>query len=178
MDYFAIEGVAGKYFTCQQFRATLSVASCSGRWKDAQSGKCFDTCKNCAIGATHSGKQVVAKPAQTMCARCGEFVTRLVTGGICLGCYNRYRETVKGRNGKGQPPRPVDVFWGDFSTTKVVTLHDVTLRASSCDSTVLLQHRTASFLEAIVRSLRTFSDPPVFYRRPRRREVRQISFLF
>lgn len=178
-EYFSIDGAPGRYFVCGQLKATLSVPSCSGRWKESQGGKRFETCRTCALGAEHSGRKMAVKPAKTMCCRCADLATRLVDGGVCMSCYNRQREVEKGKNGKGSAPRPVDVFFGNPNPTKVVVLHDVSVRVVNvAGRTSLVPSRSASPVEAIVRAIRKFVDSPAFVPRAGRHPMQQLNLLF
>jgi hypothetical protein len=178
-EYFSMGGVPGRYFVCSVFRATLGVPSCAGRWTAAQGGKRFDACKGCSLGAEHAGhKQSVQAPV-TACCRCGEPSIRRMIGGLCLSCKNREYEVVKGRNGKGAPPRPVDVYYGASSPHKGVFLHRVRLSAVADGHSVTLSlPRVATPLEAILRALRQFAVAPAFARPSSRHPLPQMSFHF
>jgi hypothetical protein len=64
-------------------------------------------CAGCEIGARHAGVSPPAPPPPPrppFCARCGRDDLRLVAGRLCVGCYNRQREALAGRNRRGSFP--------------------------------------------------------------------------
>lgn len=67
-------------------------------------------CLNCPIGAARAGRSValagseVLETTRTICVRCQRPVSRIVGGRFCVSCYNRDRELLRGRNGKGAVP--------------------------------------------------------------------------
>ena len=85
-------------FDCPALRATLSAANCADNWKHR---RCL-ACNGCPIGAEHAGENP-APPvrARLPCVRCGRSDLRLLSRCLCISCYNREREAVKGRNAKG-----------------------------------------------------------------------------
>jgi hypothetical protein len=69
-------------------------------------------CRGCSIGARHAGQPVAegleeapdqARAAIT-CTRCGEGGTKIVDGRLCISCYNREREVIRGVNRRGNAP--------------------------------------------------------------------------
>lgn len=114
IDYSTREDCPGLFFRCEPNRATISVMSCSGMWKQANAkGKRHDPCdrlhhcQRCEIGAAHSGEEVIKTSAlfgARMCSRCHRPSSRLIHGEQCPSCYNRERELVIGKNGKGTKP--------------------------------------------------------------------------
>jgi len=113
IEYRTIAGIPGTYFDCAPLRATMSTAACARSWSESQSTdncKCL-SCKGCAVGESHSGREpatVVPSAAPAVvwrCCHCGiSPTTRLVGGTYCVSCYNRRRELLIGRNGKGKFP--------------------------------------------------------------------------
>src|SRR5574337_1695676 len=90
-------------FDCQRLRATLSPTSCAEQWRHPRDGS---PCNGCPVGAHHAGKpSAPPKPIRPPCLRCGRSDGRLLAKVLCVGCYNRAREAVKGRNGKGSRPK-------------------------------------------------------------------------
>src|SRR5258708_28475715 len=117
-------------FRCIPLRATLSAATCARNFTGAACMACVD----CPTGRQHAdalslGKQ--AEDAPTSCVRCGRSGRcrgerlvgrfRLVRGNtLCVSCYNREREFVRGRNAKGAPP----VKWSGLREAHVeIDLH-------------------------------------------------------
>ncbi len=102
----------------------LTPNACAGMWDKARSlpDRSLDrvmACRGCPIGAGHAGKPVRAsKPALAragrLCPRCGKSATKFVFGRICISCYNREAEFVKGANARGTKPRKTKLrpFYG------------------------------------------------------------------
>lgn len=117
----AIPGTGLLVFDCQKLNASLSAASCAKSFLHQQNFACM----GCATGRRHAGRRPLPLPrkhygafedigrfplAQLIakkCTRCGDAVPRLIANIICITCYNRQAEVVKGRNGKGRFPRVV-----------------------------------------------------------------------
>lgn len=99
------QGITG--FECAALRATIQPHHCAANWTARRDGS---RCIACPIGAIHSGKpsstvQPTPPNSRQPCCRCGQRPTyRLIGGTFCPGCYNRSREVLKGRNGKGKLP--------------------------------------------------------------------------
>jgi hypothetical protein len=160
ITYFAMPGVDGQYFNCSALRATITPASCSARWKKSNHQS---VCHACEIGAQHSGKTVISRSAvsELMCARCHTGASRLVRGCLCVSCWNREAEVVKGFNAKGTPPRPHELFWGrpEGLKSKTVFVHKVAVSVVS-ESAVSVSKfdRVADTLEAMLSVLRKNGD--------------------
>lgn len=117
LTYFELPEMPGrKHFRCEKLRATLAVDSCASMWRTANE-KNLDRlarCKTCLIGATHAGETAASMSpmlGQTICARCQRTATRLIQHHLCISCYNRQREWLRGRNAKGTKPskmQPLD----------------------------------------------------------------------
>ena len=127
IDYFEVAGMPGKYFTCARY-GTMSPEACARNYRSApdtvRSGR-LEACLGCAIGHRHAGSQeqcvptptsatgLRAKPACLRCRRSGrEHASRLIgrmrlirEHTVCVSCYNREREVLRGKNAKGAPPR-------------------------------------------------------------------------
>lgn len=62
----------------------------------------------CSIGAAHAGERHIERSSfygSNICPRCHKGTTRRLVGGLlCIGCYNRQREYLNGRNAKGTRP--------------------------------------------------------------------------
>lgn len=64
-------------------------------------------CKGCEAGATHAGEQIIRSSqlyGARICSRCHRPSSRLIHDEHCPSCYNREREVVIGKNGKGTRP--------------------------------------------------------------------------
>lgn len=177
VDYFEYPGVPGRYFSCAAHKASLSESRCAAMYQEAKGIQLGDMhslekCIGCPVGAVHAGDKVVQKKESVVgrltCCRCHEQASRLVCGGICVSCFNREREVVKGRNGKGCPPKPVDRFWMDEPPDgKVVVTHPVVLTVSVAGRVrAVAFERVADTLEAVLRSMRNVRDEVFFARRP------------
>lgn len=121
IEYKTIPGVQGTYFDCPHKLGTLSVTSCGASWKASMTRDAIRdgrrvTCRCCSVGEAHAMGATApsddgAAPSGSgllgsrSCARCGRHNGRLVRGAICISCYNREREWIKGRNGKGTAPK-------------------------------------------------------------------------
>lgn len=100
-----------RYFQCAPLRAVLNTKSCAERWQAAAQGS---TCHKCGVGRMHADDHAPAKkrpgrrPVDNevrACTRCGRSDLRIVKkDAVCVSCFNRQREWVKGRNGRGTPP--------------------------------------------------------------------------
>jgi hypothetical protein len=112
IEYFEMPELPGqRYFTCTRLCATLSTTSCAERWELAANAQPGDVrlmqCKNCPIGGVHAGKassNYSRFHGQLICARCHMGATRLIGKNLCVSCYNRQREQIIGKNGKGSVP--------------------------------------------------------------------------
>lgn len=111
IEYFEILELPGKpMFRCEKKRASLTTTACSAMWTGGSTKNSDDRfwqCKGCAIGAKHAGVgDATLSPlfAAPICARCGSGATRLIHGHLCVSCYNRAREWIKGCNARGTVP--------------------------------------------------------------------------
>lgn len=91
-------------FDCAPLHASLSAKSCAANHAERRN----ESCVQCAIGRHHAGELGMrvhrAKPTG-FCIRCERRTTRrMLEHGICISCYNRQREVLRGRNGKGVRP--------------------------------------------------------------------------
>ena len=110
--YFTMDGCQGEYFGCSRLSATLNRDSCASMWRQANSSGQVTTrhekCKGCLIGALHAGESSEISTSMLMgkriCARCHKLSRRFVQNDICVSCYNRQREWLRGRNARGTKP--------------------------------------------------------------------------
>ena len=89
------------YFDCEKLSARLSKQTCAQKYL-AQ--KEYSVCKKCPIGAEHAGVKIVNTLSKAVCARCFRQASRLIRGAVCVSCYNRELEYIKGKNAKGMFP--------------------------------------------------------------------------
>ena len=122
IEYFKKEhngvAVSGSYFDCKTYPIpiTLSTSSCAERYRITQSqanqidaGHQLFRCLSCDIGRTHAdmGGIPMRHPRMKDCFRCGRTDLRLIDLALCIGCFNRQREAVVGKNGKGSFPKQI-----------------------------------------------------------------------
>ena len=152
-QYFELDVLPGvKHFTCDRYRATLSVQSCSGRWTLANEGAADErqsdrmrSCLKCPVGALHAGKSdrnVSPWKGSMRCARCGELASRLVGRHLCLSDYNRQREALIGKNRKGT--RPIKI--GELSRRSVSYFTSGAHKVKTIEHTVGLEEVMFSVL--------------------------------
>lgn len=115
----AIPGTGLLVFDCPKLNASLSAASCAKSFLHQQNFACM----GCTTGRRHAGRGPLPLPRKhygdfedigrfplaaliaKKCTRCGEAAPRLIANVVCIPCYNRQAEVVKGRNSKGSFPR-------------------------------------------------------------------------
>ncbi|WP_162049311.1 hypothetical protein [Fluviibacter phosphoraccumulans] len=114
----AITGTGLMVFDCLKMNASLSADSCAKSYLHQQAFSCM----GCAVGRHHAGRAPLPVPRKNYgayddettplaaliarkCIRCERAEHRLLAGSICIPCYNRQRECVSGKNGKGKFPR-------------------------------------------------------------------------
>lgn len=124
ISYHTVSGADGlRFFRCEPHAATLSTKGCADRWEAAQRLKArhesaerreaLAACRRCPLGAVHAGRDFVhVSPfyGTDQCPRCDRGTTRMIGGRVCVGCYNREREVIAGKNARGNRPerlRPV-----------------------------------------------------------------------
>lgn len=89
-------------FDCPSLRATLQPTACAQNWADRKDGS---ACRGCPLGAIHAGHpEAPPPPPRPSCCRCGRNEQRLMAGVLCVSCFNRQREVLKGKNSKGKFP--------------------------------------------------------------------------
>ncbi len=102
-----------RHFNCASLHATLDTKSCADRWARAMQPDMekFVLCRRCPIGRQHHAEHhpeqqdAVRQPERApVCVRCGRPASRMVGNEICPSCFNRFREFLKGRNGRGSVP--------------------------------------------------------------------------
>jgi len=162
--YESISGVQGQYFRCPFGVAKLlSTKACAGLYCEAMSPKGLRdglriACRSCEVGASHAGVSVTTASSSrflgTMtCSRCQKQATRLIRKSLCVGCYNREIEFLKGRNAKGGKPihaKPVAPALiacqvGEEVAMRVRRLDRVTSRIEAVLSVLRLEDKSVSF---------------------------------
>jgi len=103
-------------FTCPNISGNLRLTtnSCSAQWgkaaeKKPEKGDFLFECRGCEIGAINSGvidTSNLRKPGEIdrMCCRCHRGAKNFVYKRLCISCYNRGLEVIKGVNAKGSKP--------------------------------------------------------------------------
>jgi len=114
VEYFEIQagGQSVRLFRCETHLADLTPTACAARFRAARGAYRLDfsRCRHCPIGAVHAGKLAPARPASD-CVRCGKWASKLVRNLLCVPCYNRQQEVLKGQDRRGRPPKAVVQFW-------------------------------------------------------------------
>lgn len=111
IEYHELPELPGKkFFRCSVHRATLTTEACAGMWNKSRSQEPPDSllaCKSCPVGAIHAGDteaNLSRLRDSDICPRCHRGGSRMIKDELCVSCYNRQREFVKGRNARGVPP--------------------------------------------------------------------------
>lgn len=103
-----------KVFDCQQLHASLTPQACAENFRSGSGRRAL--CSQCPVGAAHAGQKLIAGISSKLCCRCGRTDQRLIRKQVCVSCFNREAEYLRGRNAKGvfpvhaRPVRPADVF--------------------------------------------------------------------
>lgn len=149
LEYTTNALVPGRlFFRCERMRGTLSTTACADMWRkanDLSDGSCGN-CMRCPIGAVHAGEVAASMSplkGTLTCARCHRGATRLIHKHLCVSCYNRNREKIIGKNGKG---------------TRPVKMRDLERRSirfwCGGDVVTLAKHQTVDVDELLVAALR------------------------
>ena len=92
----------------------LMPEACAKSWKDGNGSDPdkrmkFHYCTRCPIGAKNAGcdSLAVVNPyyMRKRCPRCDRPSARMIGGRVCVSCYNRELEVLKGRDGRGKVPK-------------------------------------------------------------------------
>lgn len=158
--YFEMPELPGRlYFACAPLRCTLSVDACVANWRaSADSGLVGGNvqCKRCSVGARHAGgADANTSPFRgtLTCARCHRGAMRLIRGMICISCYNREREALKGLNRKGTRPEKL--------TAEMLGRRSISYQAGGAVRTKVIE-RAIDTLEVMVAVLRDEKQAPRF----------------
>lgn len=112
-DYNGVT-LPGLYFECPNKKTLiLSTQSCGqfylsaqAQSRDVEAGHELFDCINCPLGRTHADcdDKLMRQPRNRTCTRCGRGDLRLIGRTLCVGCFNRSREVLRGKNSKGSYP--------------------------------------------------------------------------
>ena len=124
-ETLSIAGQSVRLFRCPTYRCDLTPTSCAERFKAAQHltdgagiGHPAYSCKRCPIGAAHADVSSLKPKRAAECLRCGSWTHKLVRGLLCVSCFNRQQEVLKGQDRRGHQPKAVIRFW-DHSPARV-----------------------------------------------------------
>jgi len=171
--YFAVDGFDGKFFTCARY-GTMSPGSCSKNFaaapEAARRGTRLEACIGCDVGQHHTDPVALPKPVpahqsfayRQICVRCRHSGDddesrligrmRLVRGQtMCVSCYNREREVLKGKNAKGARPKK----WRHLFYVRIASVENGAMRIEQFD------HPVRDRLEAMLTILRRKDGPRV-----------------
>lgn len=149
-------------FECPRIPGHLMLmpASCAKSWKDGN-GKDVDKrikfhyCTRCPIGAKNAGcdSLSVVNPyfMRKRCPRCDRPCARMIGGRVCVSCYNREREVLNGRDGRGKVPKSLPMV-RPYQVAAVVNGHLRSVRVAYA----------ADGPEAVLQVLRNTSGEVVF----------------
>jgi hypothetical protein len=103
-------------FTCAR-NATLRLTpqGCATSWRRARALPAAEVatsacamCRGCEVGAGHAGAPEASsqevRRADRICTRCHRPARKLVYARLCVSCYNREHEVLRGRNARGTYP--------------------------------------------------------------------------
>lgn len=136
------------------------------RWQAQQGREHIGmSCHNCPIGASHAGKTVDhAEYKVRECVRCHEYSQRLVHGLLCVSCYNRQQEVLKGKDRRGRTPKPYERL-GQIEPQhkKLVAIHVFEVRyiPPGQNTVQTFRYSGADRIEAMLALLRQYPTPPV-----------------
>lgn len=165
--YREYPNVPGEYFRCDRLSAEFSAESCAKRWRASQAKECLGMpCYRCPIGAAHAGETVThAQYQKPECVRCHQLAGKLVRGLLCVSCYNRQQEVLKGQDRRGRPPNAYERA-GELQPLpkKLVRIHlfEVRYLPPGSGSVQSLRYLGADRQEAMLAVLRQHPQPPTF----------------
>jgi len=105
---------------CDRNGATLTTRGCAAMFRSAAETKPEPwqskfACRGCPIGAVNAGVAVAVAndtaamdEARRCCPRCDRLAPRLINGHLCITCYNRQLDVVRGFNRRGNRPGLAD----------------------------------------------------------------------
>ena len=105
---------------CEPKSMSLTRSGCARLWSSArgsapQPWEGRAACVACRDGAINSGFTPspvagLAEAVARVCPRCLRSSSRIINGRLCVSCYNRHAEALRGRNARGGRPRLCDVL--------------------------------------------------------------------
>ena len=131
--YQTLDGISGRYFECLTMRATLTPRACALNFAASTvlgEGR-YASCHRCKIGRARAGEKAGSESVDVgwRCCRCGPSgQSRIIGGTLCVSCYNRTREVISLRDGRGSIPvgileqlRPAWAIVGELPPTDADT---------------------------------------------------------
>ena len=110
INYRELAGIPGHYFDCGRMRAVLTPEACASNFLSSAilgEGR-YASCYRCPIGHGHAGEAGGQDPASDRgwrCCRCGPSgQSRIIGRTLCVSCYNRTKEALLQRDGRGKVP--------------------------------------------------------------------------
>lgn len=170
--YRAIPEMPGAaFFDCTRLHANLTTVACTAMWRSAneQRSERYTACRSCFVGATHAGVSNATRSpisCALVCARCARGATRLIHGNLCVSCYNRERELIRGRNARGMVPTKL----APLSPRQVFYM-------ANGRAQVLRSERTTNSAELIIATLRDAMHTVAFAWRGSRFGLRQLRLF-
>lgn len=116
IEYHNRHDAPGDFFSCPFNMGMMSTTFCAERHKKAATREYITdhrcpTCRFCPVGAKHAGERDTVSGSRLysslFCSRCERTSNRLVSGRLCVSCYNRALEFKKGKNARGCPLRTI-----------------------------------------------------------------------
>lgn len=167
LSYQTLPGIPGEYFRCDKLAAEFTTDSCAKRWQGQQTRDHIGMpCYRCPIGASHANKAVDHDQYRKFeCVRCHQHSHKLVRGLICVSCYNRQQEVLKGQDRRGNPPKAYERLGQvEPAPKKLVRIHLFEIRyiPLGTEEVKTYRHQGADRQEAMLAVLRQHAKPPVF----------------
>lgn len=125
-------------FTCPRHvgQLRLTKTACAAMWEAGRYAPVWDAtkrvCHGCEIGRAHAGLHVSCETIDTSCVCCHRANRQMVYGLVCISCYNRSLELLKGRTRRGNPPGFGSVR--DATPWRVVQLRGLCVATTKPDS--------------------------------------------
>lgn len=147
--------------TCDRRNVRLTSSGCARMYLSAKAERPAQwearaACVGCASGAARAGQpingaEVAALAWRACCSRCRAGGRRLISGDLCISCWNRNREARIGRDRKGHRPRLADAL---HTTTIVVTEGEA--------ARLVTEHGVLTAAEVMVRAAKKATRPLLF----------------
>lgn len=96
---------------CTPNRARITLSACQRMWNAARKRapavwESGNACRTCVLGALRNGgtpRTGFEEVVSDCCPRCGRTGARKVAHDLCVSCYNRQAEFLRGRTRRGKP---------------------------------------------------------------------------